>query len=168
MSFKFRFGFAAFISLFIISCSNAPCATKGQFLNSFSSFVEDAKKSADTDTKEQRLVLEDEYKDMVNNCYKKHRASLTLKERQDFWKNSVIFYFSGGRKSLDFEIGTQNNEDFNNYVQEELESVINDSGDDFERIIQEVITENVMPALNDIFKGIENLGKDLQKAIKQE
>jgi len=155
----------AFFALIFASCSSGPCANKKQFLNSFGTFVEDVKKDKDMDDA-QALAYQDEYKGMIEDCYKKFRADMTLEERQDFWKESVIFYFKSGGKTIDLKLGSENDEELNEYVQDELEAVIKESGDDFEKIIQEVITENVLPALNDIFKGIENLGKELQKAIE--
>ena len=154
--------------LFIIACQQDNCSTKNQSLESFDQFLDEAEKNKDDKNDELRLQFEDRYKDLINTCYKKHRENLSLEERQDFWKKSVIYYFNrGGELSMELEIGSENDEAFNEYLQSELEQVIEDSGENFEKIIQNVIQENLLPGLNEIFKGIENLGKELQNTISK-
>jgi len=154
------------ITLAFGACTKERCSSKKQFLDEFELFISNAEKINQSATDEEKLVQEDEYKDMINFCYKKLRGKLTLKERQDFWKQSVIYYLENGRQlSMELIIGSENDEAFNAYIQYELEQVIKDSGNDFERVLQDVIQEKLMPSLNEIFKGIEDLGKNLQEAI---
>jgi len=154
------------ITLAFGACTKERCSSTKQFLDEFELFISNAEKINQSATDEEKLVEEDKYKDMINYCYKKLRDKLTLKERQDFWKQSVIYYLENGRQlSMELIIGSENDEAFNAYIQNELEQVIKDSGNDFERVLQDVIQEKLMPSLNEIFKGIEDLGKNLQEAI---
>jgi len=159
----FKLSILSLFSFCIVACSTGLCANKKQFLDNFDTFMQTIRNDEDIDEK-QSLTYQDEYKELIENCYKQYREEMTLQERQNFWKESVILYFKTGGKSLDLKLGSNNDEEFNAYVQEELETVIEESGDDFSRILREVVSQNLLPALNDIFKGIENLGKDLQKA----
>ena len=148
----------------LISCQSENCATKKQFLDSFDTFITEAEKNSENGTDVERLEYEDQFKEIINTCYKKHRDNLSLDERQEVWKKTVVYYFNrGGEISMDLKIGSENDEDFNDFIQTELEQVMEESGDAFNEFMKEVVEKNLFPALNEMFKGLEDLGKGLQE-----
>ncbi len=159
----------------MVSCSVDNCGTKEAFLDTFQTFYDSVESRDKDDLKSNQHQIESEYKDIVNNCYKKHKDNLTLKERQDFWKSSVILYFKFPRKEFELSFGEEKDEEFNTYVEDELNQIITDSKDDFQQVIQDIISENIIPSLGNMLDqlknvlgdGLKEFGNELEKVSEE-
>ena len=93
--------FSCFLMLFVLfqSCSSDPCGNdKDDFLNKFDQLVdkvEDIDYDADNENWE---AYNQEFKHMIEECYKVHQDDMSSKEERKFWKATTVYYvksFSG-------------------------------------------------------------------------
>jgi len=153
--------FFLFGLLSLNSCKQDPCASKEGFLEHFSAFITDfetAKADLD-DTK--RQAMEDRYQGIVNDCYKKYKEELTLKEKQDFWKKSLAFYVDRYDGNFSTILGEKRNDPFYQYVKDELVQLTKESGATFLFSLQSIFKDE-LPKLMEVFSSeIEKIAKDL-------
>lgn len=149
------------VGLAILSCKSDPCATKSGFLESFEKFnseFEDQK----AELEEESLVeYEDRFKSLVNGCYKKFKADMSLEERQDFWESSLSFYLSRYDGKLTADLGDKMDDPFFKYMKAEVMELIKESGAMYLFSLQKVF-KNELPRLMEIFSSeLENFGEEL-------
>lgn len=151
-------------------CKQEGCTTKESFLESFDVFLTDfqATREASPLDDQQKLDYENQYKKLVNECYKKFQPDLTLKERQDFWTKSLRFILDRFEGEVDLNFKEQLNDPFNQYVKDELVAVVKDSGFSFLISLQQVF-ENDLPRLMETFsEEFEQIGKGFLENLFKE
>lgn len=151
-------------------CKQEGCTNKEQFLDSFEVFLTDFTAAGESNTLEEaeKLKYENQYKQLVNDCYKKFREDLSLKERQDFWTNSLRFILDRfeGAENLNFK--EEMNDPFNQYVKDELVSVVKDSGFSFLLSLQDVFKDD-LPRLMETFSAeFEQISKGFLENLFKE
>lgn len=152
-----------FVALSLLACKQEDgCTTKAGFLKSFDAFLvefEEADKAGAL-TDESKQAFEDRYKGLINDCYKKFRPDLTLKERQDFWKQSMKFMIGRFDGSIDLNITDQMEDPFNQYLKDEVVAVVRESGAGFLLSLQDLMKDD-LPKLLETFSGeFEKLGRE--------
>lgn len=147
--------------LLMFSCKKDPCATKAGFLESFSAFTSEfEEKKADLDDPGKQ-AYEDRYRALINNCYKQHKAELTLEEKQDFWKKSLAFYVARYDGQFSTVLSEKLDDPFNQYLKDELIELTKESGFTFILSLQSIVKEE-LPKLMEVFADeIEKFGKEL-------
>ncbi len=156
--------------IFLSSCKQESCATKESFLESFDEFLTEFQSNRESAelNEEEKLVYEQQYKQLVNDCYKKFRAELSLKERQEFWKSSLRFILDRFDGEIDLNFKDQMDDPFNQYVKDELVAVVKESGLSFLLSLQEVFKDD-LPRLMDTFsKEFEQIGKGFLENLFKE
>jgi len=149
--------FTFFLTIILFySCQQDACLSKDQFFSSFETFIDEIEKSKDNLTDEQKIAFEDRYRNIVNNCYKKYKDQLDLDEKQDFWIKSVKSYLKLHDGNINVFLKDDEDDPFNQYVQNEIEELIEESGDDFSTLISDLIKDEI-PNIIDMF--IDGLGK---------
>ena len=152
----------------LASCQSDPCATKEGFLESFGTFMTDFEAARDDMSDNTRAEMVDDFKGIVNNCYKKHKADMTLKERQDFWGNGLKFYITKftADTAEDISISTALEDPFDQYVKDEVIELVKESGLGFLSTLQEAV-EVELPKLMEIFSSeIDKISQDLIKLFQ--
>ncbi len=147
------------IGLLIVSCSKEPCATKEDFLASFETYLQ----STEGETQQDTVIFSPAYKDIVNNCYKKFRADLTLKERQDFWKKSFRNILDNYEGDLDININGEKADPFNQYVMEEVKALIKDSGASFLLELQDFFKDDISRVMEVFSSELNTLAEEFMK-----
>jgi len=125
-------------SLLIFSCKQDPCTTKDGFLASFETFKTEFEEKHEGLDDEAKEAYELRFQGIVNNCYKKFKPELSLKEKQDFWKGALQFYMTRFDGDFDLDFGSEMEDPFNQYVKDEVMEVVKASGAEFLVSIQEV------------------------------
>jgi hypothetical protein len=147
--------------IILASCKQDGCVTKEGFLKTFDGFItefESKKNSVDLN-EEEKLAYEQRYKQMVNDCYKKFRNELTLKERQEFWKSSLRFILDRFDGEVDLNFKDKMDDPFNQYVKDELVAVAKESGLSFLLSLQEVFKDDLPRLMETFSKEFEQIGK---------
>lgn len=147
------------IGILIISCSKEPCATKEDFLVSFDTYLEGTENESRQDT----VIFSQAYKDIVNNCYKKFREDLTLKERQEFWKKSFRNILDSYEGDLNINIQGEKGDPFNKYVMEEVKALIKDSGASFLLELQDFFKDDISRVMEVFSSELNNLAEEFMK-----
>jgi len=155
-----------FILLFIVSCKQDPCLTKDQFLSSFDSFTNEFDKRSKDLTIDEKIEFESRYQEIVNNCYKKFKQKLTLKEKQAFWQASLNFYLKRYDGNIGKLLSDADNDPFRQYVKEEIEELIEISGSDFINSVAEIFEDELPKLIEDIKGSLERIGEDLIKLFE--
>lgn len=159
-------------SVFLMaSCKQEPgCANKEQFLDAFEVFLAEfnsAGESAELN-EDQKLEYENQYKQLVNDCYKKFQPELTLKERQDFWTKSLRFILDRFEGAKDLNFKDEMNDPFNQYVKDELVSVVKDSGFSFLISLQDVFKDDLPRLMETFSEEFEQIGKGFLENLFKE
>jgi len=163
MTFNIRLSIILFISslMLVYSCKKDPCATKAGFLEHFSAFTTEFEEKKTSMDDEGMQNFEDRYKALINDCYKQHKADMTLKERQDFWKKSLAFYVDRYDGEFSTVLLEKLDDPFNQYLKDELIDITKESGMTFILSLQSIVKEE-LPKLMEVFADeIEKFGKEL-------
>jgi len=155
-----------FSILLFSSCQKDLCFTKDQFLDSYNSFITELEKVNDEITEKEKEEYEQRFKSIVEQCYKKYKPELSLKERQDFWKESVKYYVVKEGNEININLSSLETE-FEKYVESEIQEIIEDSGTAFFNSLEEIMEDNLPKFLNSVAKEIEKFADDLEKAFEE-
>lgn len=149
------------VTLAIFSCKSDPCTTKAGFLESFEAFNTEFKNKKAELTEENLVEYEDRFKNIVNTCYKKHKADLTLKERQGFWQDALSFYLSRYDGKFSLDLSDKMEDPFFQYMKDEFMELVKESGATYLFSLQQVFKDE-LPRLMEVFSSeIENLGNEI-------
>jgi len=161
MKFKALLFMGVWTLLLFQSCKQDSCSTKSSFLEHFDSFTSEFDtKKADL-IEESKLEYENRYKDMVNNCYKKFKADMTLEEKQNFWKKSLSFYVDRYDGQFSTELVKNLDDPFNQYIKDEMIELVKESGMTFIFSLQSIVKDE-LPKLMEVFSSeVEKFGKEL-------
>ncbi len=90
--------------LVLTSCSNDPCGNnKDAFLKNFNALV-DKVEAIEYDAKNAKWEgYNEEFKRMVDECYKIHEDDLTRREEKDFGKKVAVYYLKTFKDQVKFE-----------------------------------------------------------------
>ena len=135
-------------------------------MSSFDSFVEEVAKNEKDLTEEDKAAYEDRYQNIVNNCYQKFKKDMSLEERQEFWKSSLEYYIAKEGGSINLVLNDKENEEFAEYIGEEIEELIKESGDEFAETVQNILSSEVPKLIDTVVDEIEKLGDELKKAFE--
>ncbi|MBT8233274.1 MAG: hypothetical protein HKO66_01050 [Saprospiraceae bacterium] len=164
---KFSTFILALLSLsIIISCSPDPCYTKEQFLDTYNEFVKEVENKKEDISDEEQLAYEKRFESIVESCYKKYRSSLTLKERQDFWKSAVKYYIAKEGEDLTLSISTKD-DPFQEYVKEEIKDVIKDSSTTILGKLENMLSDSLPNVIDKLVEGFEEFGEDLKDVLEE-
>lgn len=157
------------LSLFSLqSCDSGPCSTKAKFEMSFNSLIEDYKAQDGKMKKEDVQAYIDEFNELFQNCYKQYKEEMSLAERQNFWKKSIVFITDGNLEmdsnSLSF------NGDFNidPEISAELEEVIKESGTKFVESISNLAKDELPKIIDRVVDEVERLGEEIKEALNNQ
>lgn len=163
------FSYLSFCSclLLLVSCKkDTACANKGQFLETAEAFAlryEESRLSSEVETdSEAKLAVEldTEFKQLVNDCYKKFKAEMSLKERQDFWTKTLKYFLYSLDLNSREDLNAAMDDPFNVYVKDEVMELVKESGIGFMMSLQELMKDD-LPRLMDVFaEEIEKIGKE--------
>jgi len=152
----------------VFSCKSDPCGTKDGFLEHFDGFTTEFEAAKDKLDDESKLDYENKYKNLVNNCYKKHKEALSLEEKQDFWKKSLAFYVARYDGQFSEMLSQKADDPFNQYLRDEIIEVVKESGMGFVLSLQSIVKDE-LPKLIELFsKEMEKLGKDFFNNLLQD
>lgn len=161
MKFTTVFSLLLMCLLCLQACKQDSCASKSGFLEHFDGFASEFEKKQGELDDATKLDYENRYKDIVNNCYKKFKADLTLEEKQDFWKKSLAFYVKRYEGQFSTELMKNIDDPFNQYLKEEVVELVKESGMTFIFSLQSIVKDE-LPKLMELFSSeIEKFGKEL-------
>jgi len=144
------------------------CANKVQFLETAEAFsvkFEESRSTAkgdmDTDAgAKETAQMSTEFRQLVNDCYKKFKAEMSVKERQDFWTNTLKYFLYSLDLNTKADLEELMNDPFNIYVKDEVVELVKESGIGFMMSLQELMSDD-LPRLMDVFaEEIEKIGKE--------
>lgn len=159
--------FTSFL-LSLISCGPDPCLTKDQFVESYEAFFDDAEKEIDQEDKSLIKSYEKRYVNLLDNCFHKYKDQLSRSERQDFWQSSVKFYLDkeGGIFNIDFsEKGSE--DPVREFIVEELEDMADSSSQDFGKLMESVLEDELPKLIDTVVDKVENVGEEIKASLKK-
>ena len=149
--------FSLTFMLMFQSCSSDPCGNdKDDFLEKFDDLV-DRVEEIDYDTEHKDWeAYNDEFKHMIEDCYKVHEDDMSSREERSFAKKTAVYYVKTFSGQVDFEAHAaefgklldDNMDEFSDGInaavkklkldididEEELEELIGEFGDDIESL----------------------------------
>ena len=152
------------VSLFS-SCQKDACVTKNQFLDSYNAFIKEIEDSKEELSASDKEAFETRFQNIVENCYKKYKPELSLKEKQDFWKSSIKYYLAKEGDEINIKISKANDE-FEEYVQNEIKEVIEESGTQFFGSLEKIVNENLPKLFEGFSNELEKFAKDLEDILE--
>ncbi len=155
-----------FICIFSSSCKQEPCSTKEAFLNHFESLTSDYDVEPTPVDENTRLDYNNRYRSIVNDCYKKYKLEMSLVEKQDFWKKSIVFYADRvDKNSLTLKLDNNSVDPFNAYISEEMKEVVMESGTAFVNSLKKAIQDELPNLIDSVKNEIDKLGDELKKML---
>ena len=148
------------------ACKKELCSDKASFLAAFDTYL--ASKEGQTVSEKDTIFFDDAYRELVNQCYKKFKPELTLKERQDFWKRSIKHVLANRNKDLDLNISDNMEDPFHQYVMDEIKALIKESGSSFILELQSLLKDDLSQLIDLFSSEINRIGKDLLKFLEKE
>jgi len=150
------------------SCNTDPCATKESFIKHFDSFVSEFETKKANLSSDEKQVYEDQYRDLVENCYKVHKGNMTLSEKQTFWKGSLAFYINRFEGDLVLQLTERMDDPLNQYIKDEVIGLVKESGITFLFSLQSVLKDE-LPKLIEAFSAeIQKLGDELINELQEQ
>ncbi len=148
------------------SCNKDNCATKAAFLETFEEFSSEFESKRLELTEDDNAAFEARFKSLIDNCYKKHKAELTLKERQDFWKSGLRYFVTTFDLDDKTSLTTALDDPFNNYVKDEVMELVKESGFSYLTSLQQAV-EIELPKLLEMFSTeISKLMEEFSKMLQ--
>jgi hypothetical protein len=145
------------------ACQQDACINKEQFISSFDTFTQEIDKIDSELDEALKTNFVSRYKRFVNNCYKKFKYQMSLKEKQSFWTKSVKSYFKLLDGDMSILFNDESDDPFYKYVQDEIQETVAESGDDFANVISNLVKKELP---NYIDKFIDEVGK-LNENLKE-
>ena len=144
-----------------ISCKTDQCASKEDFLQTFDEFSTEFESNRTDLTDSENADFEKRFMDIIESCYKKHRADLTLEERQEFWKRGLRYYVTTFDLDDKSSLTAALDDPFNVYVKDEVMDVVKESGFSYLTSLQQVV-DIELPKLLELFSSeISKLSDEL-------
>lgn len=157
-----------FVLVFVLTfnaCQQDFCFTKEQFLETYGQFIHDLESQKEGLTIEEKAKFETRFQNIVEECYKKYKPEMTLKEKQDFWKSSVKYYFAKEGGNININISSKEKSDFEKYVETEISDVIKDSGATFLSSFENILEDKLPSLLDNIANELKKLAVDLEENL---
>lgn len=156
--------------ILLTGCKQDGCSSKQKFLDSFDAFLSEFQSAAESTelSEADKLAYEDRYKALVNDCYKKYKPELTLKQRQEFWKGSLRFILDRFDGEVDLNFKDQMDDPFNQYVKEELVGLVQDSGLSFLLSLQDVFKDDLPRLMETFSEEFQQIGKGFLEGLFKE
>lgn len=147
-------------SLSLMSCDMTfQCSSKESFLNSFERFHKDLEKHHNDLTEADWTEVDEEFKSFVDNCYEKYKSDLSLKEKIDFWKNTLSYHLYRGKPLEELAL------------EMDLEKELNDLGLQGKKELEDFFKDEIKPelgeAIDEILNEVNNLGEQLKKWLDE-
>lgn len=152
----------------LISCGPDPCLTKDQFVESYKAFFEEVESEINDADKTLIKSYEKRYVHLLDNCFKSYKDQLSKSERQDFWQSSVKFYLDkeGGIFNIDFS--DKGSEDpVREFIVEELEDMADSSSQDFSKLMESVLEDELPRLIDSVVDKVENVGEEIKASLKK-
>ncbi len=148
--------------LFVFHACGEACLTKSSFLKAFDTFAQ--QDFTEIDPEEKGRAME-RYEKFVLKCHEKYKASMTLDERQEFWRQAIQVYSALNEKALR-NFFRDNPDPLEQYMQDELRNLIEESGDDLADDFKEMLKEELPKIIDNFMDEIEKLGEELKKMLE--
>lgn len=152
--------FAFILTSSFTSCLNLSCTSKSKFVQSYNSFIKDVEK---LDEEGKNLETTDkEFDSYSKECYTKFREEMTLKERKDFWSNTLKYYvmrygnLGDAMDDAESRFSAVASEDFNDFI--------NSSGQEIKKLFK----DQLGPKLKDGLDKLLNKAKEANEILKKE
>ena len=152
-----------FISLFIAGvfsqCTIVQhCPNKSAFLSNYDDLISEIDKANSKDSDENWVSRDKEVKSLLDLCYPKYEKELTLSEKIQVIKNTIIY---GVHRDLDqLEL-----EQFD--LQVEMKKIGEEGRVEIEKIIREELGSNIDAVIDDVIEGINEIGNELKAWLKE-
>lgn len=146
------------LGLLATSCNKYPCMTKGQFVESYKTFFKELDKKDDV-PEEEVFADYNDYKSLVNDCYKKFEEELSLEEKQFFWKNSLVIVLKNYSPKIREVI--KEDKEFRTYVFEQIEKTVKSSSSDIADSLIKALEDELPDLIENLSDEFENFGKKL-------
>jgi len=166
------FSVFAMAAMLLTSCATDPCGNdKDDFLKKFNTLV-DKIEAIDYDTENSKWEgYNDEFKNLVEECYKIHEDDLSRREERKFGKQVAVYYVKTFTGNVDIEkhaaefgkMLDENMGDISNQISKAVEGIdidINLDDQEIEALFEELGS--------DIDKMGKKWGKKLEKILEKE
>ena len=150
----------AIIGNALTGCKSDPCANKNQFLESFDVFINEFNDKKTNYQDADRAEAEVKYRALVNDCYKKHKPDMTLKERQDFWVTSLKFIIDRYDGQFSLEMKDKMDDPFNQYMKDEVVATIRESGAGFLMTLQQSLADDLPQLMETFSEELQQIGQE--------
>jgi len=164
----------AVLSLFILSCSALdPCQNKDLFLKKHKDFVEQTLDSKKEFSKNDWNERDENFDQLVNECYKNVEADMTKEEKKEYWITNSKYLAARIKEDSDQSIesltgiieslssdGVDFAEGLNEFLGEDLKTTF----EDFEGEMKDIFDEDFKEKLAEVFN--EEFRQDLKKTFK--
>ncbi len=150
----------AIIGNALTGCKSDTCSNKKQFLESFDLFVKDFNEKQVNYQETDRAEAEVQYRALVNDCYKKYKPDMTLKERQDFWITSLKFIIDRYDGQFSLEMKDKMDDPFNQYMKDEVMAIIRESGAGFLMTLQQSLADDLPQLMETFSKELQEIGQE--------
>ncbi len=148
------------------SCSENKCGdTKEDFIEKFDTLIESVTKGDHNFSDEKWEEYDQKFKTFVEDCYKLHEPSLTFGEKNQFWVQTVEFYYKRYGAGVANQILDENNPAFQE-LQHYLHELDNDPKEAIRQLLGKIDNGEVKDLLNEISTDVEKWGKKLENLFR--
>ncbi len=153
--------------LVISSCSlffscNSSCLTKDSFVANFDEFVEASTQRHQSDG--DKTNTEKTFDSYTSECYEKFQTEMTNEEKVHFWKQTIRFKSHlYDYSSLDQLLSPELQES----LERDLETFTREGKEELVKIFRDEIAPDLNNAIDDVVKGIEEIGESLKGWLKE-
>jgi len=148
----------------LVSCQQNPCKTKDQFIASYDTFIEDVKTHHEELANADWADIDAEYKQFIEECYEQHREEMSVREKVNFWKNTLSYstYHTGDEEALEELVG-----DLQIKLEADLQSFSAESRAEIEDYFRKEVAPQLEDAIDDILRGVEEFGDKLKEWLDE-
>jgi len=151
--------------LILLSCSfyyscNTSCLTKESFISSYDTFIESSIESKENNFETQK----ERFDAFTSVCYEKFQDEMSNKEKVHFWEQTLKYQsekygYNNGGDILSPELQKALERDLKSFTSESKEELI--------KIFKEEIAPELNNTIDDVVKGIEEIGESLKDWLKE-
>lgn len=145
------------------SCMLDKCYDKKSFLSHLEETVEESVKKSDDWTEKEWEEKDAEIEKFMDECYEKFKKDLTKDERRNvFRESSRYIYFRQKDKFKDFFTVIEGMD-----LEEEAQRLVSLTDEELKGIFNDVLNEDLETFIDDAVNEFENLAKELKEAWKE-
>lgn len=144
-----------------------PCgSTKEEFLTNYDTFIKEIEQKELAHDASEWTSHDREFKQMVEECYEKYEAEMSVSEQIGFWTNALAYYYQRYGTDMIAVLGDSSDE-LSVKVSEKAKEVLENPSEVFRKILGDSKGDELDKLLRDFGKDFNKWSKKIENLLEK-